>query len=142
MDPEQIKKRLQELRAAGKTQAGLAKALNIDTSNVSRMLAGRREIKARELTTIYAYLDMAPPETSQPNTSAPALAPVPLPSGPADPYVNAVALLDDARRLAEAGDFFQAAEASTAAAAMLRYVAAIRSTSSNPSTASADRDGT
>jgi len=39
-----------------RTGAGLAKALGIDQSAVSKMLSGKRSIKARELPTIVAYV--------------------------------------------------------------------------------------
>lgn len=55
MDPEDVKK---ALARTGKTQHGLAKALGVDDAAITRMLQGRREIKARELPTIRAYLDM------------------------------------------------------------------------------------
>jgi len=67
MELDWIKRRLEELKPQGKTQAGLAKALGIEPSGVSRMLKGERQIKARELATIYAYLGVGdasarPPE--------------------------------------------------------------------------------
>ena len=55
MDPEDVKKALSR---TGKTQHGLAKALGVDDAAITRMLQGRREIKARELPTIRNYLDM------------------------------------------------------------------------------------
>lgn len=55
MDPEDVKK---GLARSGKTQHGLAKALGVDDAAITRMLQGRREIKARELPTIRNYLEM------------------------------------------------------------------------------------
>lgn len=49
------------LEKPGKTQAGLAKALAIDPAGVSKLLAGKRLIKANELPKIRAYLE-APAE--------------------------------------------------------------------------------
>ncbi len=43
------------LQTEGRTQAGLAKALGRDVSAISRMLDGERDIKAREVSAIYAY---------------------------------------------------------------------------------------
>lgn len=44
------------LKKPGKTQRGLARAMGIDPTGVSRMLAGNREIKANEVPKIRAYL--------------------------------------------------------------------------------------
>jgi len=55
MDPEDVKK---GLARSGKTQHGLAKALGVDDAAITRMLQGKREIKARELPTIRNYLEM------------------------------------------------------------------------------------
>lgn len=55
MDPEDVKK---GLARSGKTQHGLAKALGVDDAAITRMLQGKREIKARELPTIRAYLEL------------------------------------------------------------------------------------
>lgn len=52
------------LEQPGYSQAGLAKALGKDSSAVSRILSGEREIKAREVPVILAYLGRA--ETDQP----------------------------------------------------------------------------
>jgi phage repressor protein C with HTH and peptisase S24 domain len=55
MDQEDVRK---GLARSGKTQHGLAKALGVDDAAITRMLQGKREIKARELPTIRAYLEM------------------------------------------------------------------------------------
>lgn len=52
MDIEEIR---EALKAPGKTQVGLAKAMGVDPAAVSRMLDGRRLIKAHELPKIRAY---------------------------------------------------------------------------------------
>lgn len=45
------------LAQPGKTQKGLAAALGLDNSQVSRMLAGRRPLRAHEIPIILAYLE-------------------------------------------------------------------------------------
>ena len=45
-----------ELAKPGRSQTGLATALGLDASAVNRMVNGRREIKAKELEGIHAYL--------------------------------------------------------------------------------------
>ncbi len=55
MEPEDVKK---GLARSGKTQHGLAKAMGVDDAAITRMLQGKREIKARELPVIRAYLEM------------------------------------------------------------------------------------
>lgn len=47
-------------RTPGKTQAGLAAALGIDASAVSKMLKGKRSIRASEIAPITAYLEQSP----------------------------------------------------------------------------------
>ena len=47
----------QRLKKAGKSQAGLARALGLDPSAVTRLLAGQRHIKAFEIPRIRAYFD-------------------------------------------------------------------------------------
>ena len=54
MEADDIKK---ALARGGKTQHGLAKALGVDDAAITRLLKGKREIKARELPVIRAYLD-------------------------------------------------------------------------------------
>ena len=49
------------LRRPGKSQRGLARALGINPSGVSRLLAGRRAIKLDEIEKIAAYLEVGPP---------------------------------------------------------------------------------
>ena len=53
MEIDEIKRRLRE---TGKSQAGLAKALGTDPSIITRILKGQRELKAKELPIIRAYL--------------------------------------------------------------------------------------
>lgn len=54
MDAEALKG---ELEKPGRSQVGLAKMLGVDQSAVNRMVNGKREIKARELPVIEAYLN-------------------------------------------------------------------------------------
>ncbi|HMB75813.1 MAG TPA: S24 family peptidase, partial [Kiloniellaceae bacterium] len=49
------------LAQPGKSQRGLATALGIDPSGVSRLLAGSRELKASELKALVDYLGVKPP---------------------------------------------------------------------------------
>jgi len=49
------------LRAPGKSQRGLAQALGINPSGVSRLLAGARALKLDEIGKISAYLETVPP---------------------------------------------------------------------------------
>jgi phage repressor protein C with HTH and peptisase S24 domain len=49
------------LRKEGKTQAGLALALGVDQSAVSRMASGRRLVKAHEIALIADFLEEPPP---------------------------------------------------------------------------------
>jgi transcriptional regulator with XRE-family HTH domain len=58
MDMDWIKRALAQ---PGKSQRGLAAALGIDPSGVSRLLAGSRELKASELKALVDYLGVAPP---------------------------------------------------------------------------------
>ena len=46
------------LSRPGKTQKGLAAALGLDNSQVSRLLAGKRNLRANEIPIILAYLEM------------------------------------------------------------------------------------
>lgn len=62
MDLEWIIKGLEK---PGKNRIGLAKALGRHPSAVTTLLAGKRELKARELRTIAQYLDVDVPETGQ-----------------------------------------------------------------------------
>jgi len=48
----------QALDKKEKTQIGLAEALGVDPASVSRMISGERRIKADELKTIFAYLEI------------------------------------------------------------------------------------
>jgi phage repressor protein C with HTH and peptisase S24 domain len=66
MDLEWIK---QGLKKPGKSQRGLAAALGIDPSGVSRLLAGTRELKAAEIAKVEAYLD-APADLGAPAVRA------------------------------------------------------------------------
>jgi len=58
MDTAWIKEALEQ---PGKSQRGLALALGIDPSGVSRLLAGARDLKASELNALAGYLGVAPP---------------------------------------------------------------------------------
>ena len=49
------------LAKKGKTQTGLARAMNIAHSQISRLLSGDRQLKAREIPVIAAYLEELPP---------------------------------------------------------------------------------
>ena len=51
----------ESLARSGKTQAGLAKALGLERSQVSKILAGTRKIQIEELITIGDYLGERPP---------------------------------------------------------------------------------
>ncbi len=44
-----------------KTRAGMARALNIDKSAITRLLAGERQLKFHEASKIAAYLEITPP---------------------------------------------------------------------------------
>ena len=48
----------QGLAQPGKTQKGLAAALGVDNSTVSRMLSGKRPLRAHEIPIILGYLEM------------------------------------------------------------------------------------
>jgi transcriptional regulator with XRE-family HTH domain len=61
IDAEWIRDRL---RATGKTQRGLAKALELDPSAVSRLLEGTRQLKAQEIPHIMEFFQ-APPTKSE-----------------------------------------------------------------------------
>lgn len=50
------------LAKPGKNKVGLAKALGVNPSVVSRMIAGKRPIKIWEINTICAYLEMEAPD--------------------------------------------------------------------------------
>lgn len=58
MDTDWIKR---ALAVPGKSQRGLATALGIDPSGVSRLLTGARELKASELNALVGYLGVTPP---------------------------------------------------------------------------------
>ncbi len=57
------------LAMPGKTQRGLADALGLDPSAVSRLLAGDRQLRAAEIPVISAYLDHAAPAGLMPPAS-------------------------------------------------------------------------
>jgi phage repressor protein C with HTH and peptisase S24 domain len=65
MDIDWIRRGLQK---PGKTQRGLAAALGVDASAISRLLAGTRQLKAAEIEAVTRYLD----EGVQPGASVPA----------------------------------------------------------------------
>jgi phage repressor protein C with HTH and peptisase S24 domain len=48
------------LTRSGKTQRGLAKAMGIDPSNVSRLLSGQRKLKLEEIDAVAAYFGTGP----------------------------------------------------------------------------------
>ena len=54
----------QGLRKPGKTQRGLAAALGVDASAISRLLNGTRQLKAAEIALIARYLGETPPAES------------------------------------------------------------------------------
>ena len=49
------------LAKPGKTQRGLANALGLDPSAVSRLLTGGRQLRAAEIPMVAAYLDSSAP---------------------------------------------------------------------------------
>ena len=51
---EQIREGLSQ---PGKSQKGLAAALGVDNSQISRLLAGRRQLRTHEIPIILAYLE-------------------------------------------------------------------------------------
>jgi repressor LexA len=50
----------------GKDQKGLAKALGVDRSSISKLLSGVRQLKADEIEKIAAYLEEPPPSRMMP----------------------------------------------------------------------------
>lgn len=54
------------LKKPGKDQYGLADALGVDRSAVSKIVSGKRELKAKEIAKVAAYLEDAPPSRSMP----------------------------------------------------------------------------
>jgi len=75
------------LRRPGKSQRGLALALGLDPSGVSRLLSGKRALKAAEIETVSRYLGVGPGATgtdgediSAPSVSGPLAAEVPAPA--------------------------------------------------------------
>lgn len=54
------------LKKSGKHQRGLAEALGIDRSSVSKLVSGHRQLKADEIEKIAAYLDEPPPTRMMP----------------------------------------------------------------------------
>lgn len=71
MDVEWIR---EGLRKPGKTQRGLAAALGVNASAVTRLLAGSRQLKAAEIPAVAAYLDLKPPADLSPGITAAPLA--------------------------------------------------------------------
>src|SRR5438270_14042719 len=49
------------LSRPGKSQNGLAEALDVDPSSISRLLKGARQVKTREIEMISSYLGYGPP---------------------------------------------------------------------------------
>lgn len=56
----------QGLGKPGKTQRGLAVALGVDASAISRLLNGTRQLKVSEIATVASYLEMRVPEGLSP----------------------------------------------------------------------------
>ena len=56
------------LLKSGKTQRGLAAALGVDPSAISRLLAGTRQLRVAELPVVAAYLDSPIPPDLSPDT--------------------------------------------------------------------------
>ena len=56
----------QGLARPGKTQRGLAAALGVDASAVSRLLNGTRQLKAAEISLAAGYLELMPPAVLAP----------------------------------------------------------------------------
>lgn len=54
------------LKKDGKTQQGLAEALSVDRTAVSKLLAGTRQLKADEINKVAAYLGEPPPSRIMP----------------------------------------------------------------------------
>jgi repressor LexA len=54
------------LKKPGKDQKGLAEAMGVDRSTVSKLLSGVRQLKAREIETVAAYLEEPPPTRMMP----------------------------------------------------------------------------
>lgn len=77
------------LAKPGKTQRGLATALGLDPSAVSRLLTGARQLRAAELPVVAAYLDSEAPFpagfATQPATPPGAMA---RPNAPAGPWAG------------------------------------------------------
>lgn len=77
------------LAKPGKTQRGLAMALGLDPSAVSRLLTGTRQLRAAELPVVAAYLESEAPFPAgfapQPATSSGV---APLPGAPAAPWTG------------------------------------------------------
>lgn len=65
------------LKKPGKTQTGLAKALNLHPSAVSKMLANKRKLSSTELTPAAEYLEQNPP-SSELRLSSRATEPMPV----------------------------------------------------------------
>ncbi|MEK9900096.1 MAG: S24 family peptidase [Rhodospirillaceae bacterium] len=63
------------LAQPGKTQRGLAAALGVDPSAISRLLGGERQLRAAELPLVVAYLDAAIPSGLAPETAVAPRAP-------------------------------------------------------------------
>lgn len=56
------------LQASGKSQAALAKAMSINASNVTRLLKGDRDLKAREVVLIERFLNCRAPPSVLPDS--------------------------------------------------------------------------
>lgn len=62
MDVDAIRKGLEK---PGKSQRGLAQAMGIDPTAVSRLMKGERKLQLHEVAKVQAYLDSVNPETTQ-----------------------------------------------------------------------------
>lgn len=76
------------LKALGKSQAGLARAMSIEPPQITRMLNGQRQIFGQDIPVIAAYLEMAPADLlsvlTEPAAVRPAPPPGPRPDGTRD----------------------------------------------------------
>ena len=59
------------LKKSGKTQRGLAAALGLDPTAITRMKTGDRKIQADELPKIAQYIGVSPPQAIGPLTATP-----------------------------------------------------------------------
>jgi transcriptional regulator with XRE-family HTH domain len=57
-----IKARIRQLRAKGKTQTGLAQAIDVDPARITEIMKGERQVKVSELKAMARYLEMSLPK--------------------------------------------------------------------------------